>query len=283
MIVQDNIPGVKGIGPKTACALVTHYGSVSGLYAKINAPPSSSSSSSTTSTSSSASSDSSLLLSSSDSTVPVKIPKTRKKSKKVIKSVSETEVLIDSDLDTKIIVKTEIEMETGTEIVLVSNNNDNDKLVLSELTSSLTNVKASAVTTLKRLKSSIYKDVALFKELVTLRDDVYMPELHGYLDNGNSNNDENRNICVSNNNIGINNEANSIPLLFPEILNKNTNNEIFISSKNSKIDTSHFRYFGESDNAENLLLDMSVSFSTPLNLLRQQYSKLERTLGKNKF
>ena len=282
---------MKGIGPKTACALVTHYGSVSGLYAKINAPPPSSSS-----TSSSLSGSS--LLPSSDSTAPVKIPKTRKKSKKEIESVSETEVLIltDSDSDTKIIVKTEV--ETVTEVVLVSNDNDDDKFVLSELTLSLSNVKASAVTTLKRLKSSVYKDVALFKELVTLRDDVYMPELHGYLDNGNSNddgnssssdndNDDNNNDNDndndnndSNENIEIDNETNSVPLLFPEILNKNTNNEIFISSKNSKIDTSHFRYFGESDNAENLLLDMSVSFSTPLNLLRQQYSKLERTLGK---
>jgi hypothetical protein len=272
---------VKGIGPKTACALVTHYGSVSGLYAKINAPPPLSSSSS------SSLSDSSLLPSS-DSTQQVKIPKPRRKSKKVVESVSETEVLIvtDSDLDTKIIVKTETEIET--EVVLESNDNDNDKVVLSELTLSLSNVKASAVTTLKRLKTSVYKDVALFKELVTLRDDVYMPELHGYLDNGNSNNDGNNNNRDSSNNdnndnIGVNNETNRIPLLFPEILNKNMNNEIFISSKNSKIDTSHFRYFGESDNAENLLLDMSVSFSTPLNLLRQQYSKLERTLGKNKF
>lgn len=265
---------MKGIGPKTACALVTHYGSVSGLYAKINASPTS-----TSTSPSSSHPDSSLLPS--DSTAPVKIPKTRKKTKKAIESVTESEVLklTDSDLVSKIILKTEIEMET--EVVLVSNDHDNDKVVLSELTLSLSNVKASAVTTLKRLKSSIYKDVALFKELVTLRDDVYMPELHGYLDSGNSNNDNND----SNNykSIESDRERLSLPLLFPEIVNKNTNNEIFMSSKNSKIDTSHFRYFGESDNAENLLLDMSVSFSTPLNLLRQQYSKLERTLGKNKF
>ena len=194
-------------------------------------------------------------------------------------------MLTDTIIETEIILNTEMDT-AGTGIVLLSN--DDEKLILSELSLSLKNVKASAETTLKRLKSSIYKDVALFKELVTLRDNVYMPELHGYLKNENydsndnnsndsddSNNNNNRNI------INVNDTEINKKLLFPEIANKEINNEIFFSSKNSKIDTSHFRYFGERDNAERLLLDMSGSFSTPLNLLRQQYSKLERTLGKN--
>jgi hypothetical protein len=40
--VQDNIPGVKGIGEKTAAALVRHFGSVTQLYASLgltDAPP----------------------------------------------------------------------------------------------------------------------------------------------------------------------------------------------------------------------------------------------------
>ena len=272
---------MKGIGPKTACALVTHYGSVSELYAKI-CPPSSSSSSSSSSPLSSIPSTPALPLT--DSSVPVKIPKTRKKSKTVTEIVTATEieiiVLTDTVIDTEMILNTEANTARAG-IVLLSN--DDEKLILSELSLSLKNVKASAETTLKRLKSSIYKDVALFKELVTLRDNVYMPELHGYLKNGNHDNNNNINDSDSSddsNKINVNNTDINQNLLFPEIANKKINNEILLSSKNSKIDTSHFRYFGERDNAERLLLDMSGSFSTPLNLLRQQYSKLERTLGK---
>ena len=202
---------------------------------------------------------------------------------KEIATATEIEIVVltDTVVETEIILNTEMNT-AGTGIVLLSN--DDEKLILSELSLSLQNVKASAETTLKRLKGSIYKDVALFKELVTLRDNVYMPELHGYLKNGNYDNNTNNNDSDNSDNdrskIIVNGTEMNKNLLFPEIANKEINNEILLSSKNSKIDTSHFRYFGESDNAERLLLDMSGSFSTPLNLLRQQYSKLERTLGK---
>ena len=51
--------------------------------------------------------------------------------------------------------------------------------VLKELTISLKDVKASATTTLKKLKSCTLSEINLFRELVTLRDDVHIPELHG--------------------------------------------------------------------------------------------------------
>ena len=276
---------MKGIGPKTACALVTHYGGVSELYAKICPTSTSSSSSPLPPLPSSPLLPSSPALPLTDSSEPIKIPKTRKKSKTVSEIVTVTEieivVLTDTVTETEIILNTEIN-KAGTGIVFLSN--DEEKLILSELSSSLQNVKASAETTLKRLKGSVYKDVALFKELVTLRDNVYMPELHGYLKNENYDNTANNNDSDDSddnrNKIEVNNTETNKVLLFPEIANKETNNDILLPSKNSNIDTSHFRYFGESDNAERLLLDMSGSFSTPLNLLRQQYSKLERTLGK---
>ena len=61
---------------------------------------------------------------------------------------------------------------------------EKDRLAMIELNLSLANVKASAATTLKKLKACSSAEVTLFKELVTLRDDVHIVDLHGPLEGG---------------------------------------------------------------------------------------------------
>ena len=276
-VSQDNIPGVKGIGPKTASALLNHFKSLDNLYKKldecpapipnleIETPPSSTSSST-----------------SSDSEEPEKVkPKRTKKVKILVESESENEI------------KKEVDPETA---------------MLAELEVCLTGVRASAVTTLKKLRTCTHTEMMLFQELVTLRDDVHIYDLHGPLlesnksgkeiidnmmletkkkkskndlpiENSNRINDSNNfeKSISAENDITVNDKIEEAPTkLFPEIAARKFQN---LDPGFSTINSSHFLYVGERDGAEEVLVGMSESFFVPLSLLRQQYHKLGRSLG----
>ena len=127
---------MKGIGPKTASALLNHFKSLDNLYKKldecpapiptleIETPPSSTSSST----------------SSSDSEEPEKVkPKRTKKVK----------VLVESESENANEIKKEVDPETA---------------MLAELEVCLTGVRASAVTTLKKLRTCTHTEMMLFQE-----------------------------------------------------------------------------------------------------------------------
>ena len=71
--------------------------------------------------------------------------------------------------------------------------------------------------------------------------------------------------------------------LFPEIAFENSKNSLQIKSEIDfnipVVDSSHFIYTGEKADAENILGGMSLSFLTPLKLLRRQYHKIHRKIN----
>ena len=231
--------------------------------------------------------------------------------------------------------------------------------VLKELTISLKDVKASASTTLKKLKSCTLREMNLFKELVTLRDDVHIPELHGTVSVSESKFKSNFMSVTLKNDVIVNTERNieniendvqnvenivevktvkkrkskkvslieeklaievelqvevtentmnkieledTVDLisciekemsieaeekvenvfLFPKIAFENSKNSLQIKSEIDfnipVVDSSYFIYTGEKADAESILEGMSLSFLTPLKLLRRQYHKIHRKI-----
>ena len=71
--------------------------------------------------------------------------------------------------------------------------------------------------------------------------------------------------------------------LFPEIAFENSKNSLKIKSEIDfnipVVDSSYFIYTGEKADAEMILEGMSLSFLTPLKLLRRQYHKIHRKIN----
>ena len=196
--LQDNIPGVKGIGPKTACALLNHFKSLDNLFTQID-----------------------LMVATSEDWdeelfKPKKIPKEKKAPKVKAKGKGKGKGKgkkgdVDEEgegggegvdggglggevLDSEGVSGIEGDGDSETEDSSLSSspppphspsltdpNRDMKINFFSELKTALSTVQSSAGGTLKKLKTSTLSEVTLFKRLVTLRDDVHIEDLHGPL------------------------------------------------------------------------------------------------------
>ena len=301
---------MKGIGPKTACALLNHFNSLGNLYSQVD------------------------MMISTPEEIEEEILMAKAKPKRKSKSKLlelESELELDSSIGGE--TETEVAVDGSLSLPLLSTDSSSSssssssstremkQKFLVELTAALSNVQASAGTTLKKLQTSNHAEVLLFKRLVTLRDDVHIDDLHGFLPDpvtastsvsvsvsGPAVDEEFKIVGeaikkkretkakakaqaqakeivtseveeISKSDENNDNTPESViftPILFPEIINGETQD---LDSRLSRVSSSHFLYSGERDGAEQVLTGMSASFITPLSLLRQQYHKLERTLG----
>lgn len=157
----DNIPGVKGIGPKTAAALVSHFGGVVDMYARLRL----------------ADDDFQRIDACLAKAAPA--PKAKRGKKKVVATVSpdgggeggEGRAKVLDDVHAAAVAAT---AEVAAASVAGGEGEHVQRLAasLAEMEASLVGVRAGGVTTLKKLAACRLRDVALYRALVTLREDV---------------------------------------------------------------------------------------------------------------
>ena len=150
--------------------------------------------------------------------------------------------------------------------------NSPEERALNELATALTGVRASAAQTLKKLQSTPYEDVCLYKDVVTLRSDLSVSQLllaaHEAV-----NGERKAKICIDMNSI-INNSSGGGD-------DQDQGYKPTLVFGNKGLSTNLFRYRGEVPGAASELRALSDSFDRPLQMLRQQYHRLDRSYNED--
>ena len=139
----DNIPGVKGIGPKTAAALVSHFGSVADMYTRLRLGGGEAA----------ADGDRAGAIDVDAYLAQVAPPAKAKRGKKAAVAAA-AEAALTGDGTVATVAPSTV------------------AAALAEMEASLVGVRAGGVATLKKLAACRAQDVALYRRLVTLRPDV---------------------------------------------------------------------------------------------------------------
>jgi hypothetical protein len=154
----------------------------------------------------------------------------------------------------------------------VSENSPEAK-ALNELATALTGVRASAAQTLKKLQNTPYEEVRLYKDVVTLRSDLSVSQLllaaHEAV-----NGERKAKICIDMNSINSHSTGSSSG----DDQDQGYNPLVF---GNKGLSTYFFRYRGEVPGAASELRSLSGSFDLPLQMLRQQYHRLDRSYNED--
>jgi 5'-3' exonuclease len=140
----DNIPGVKGIGPKTAAALVSHFGSVADMYTRLRLGGGEAA----------ADGDGAGAIDVDAYLAQVAPPAKAKRGKKAAVAAAAAEAALTGDGTVATVAPSTV------------------AAALAEMEASLVGVRAGGVATLKKLAACRAQDVALYRRLVTLRPDV---------------------------------------------------------------------------------------------------------------
>lgn len=227
----DNIPGVKGIGPKIAAALIKHYGTVDNIYAKLG----------------------------------ISQMKKKNDAGETLESSQETcldnnnnEDMKNEEIDEGVVKKRKkkvAKVDKDLEHI------DAKQLenALKQLEECLQSIKATPNSILKKLLASEFEELTLFQHLFKLRSDIKLAGLHE--ESGQSSRILNP----------VKDKYVDKTDIFPFetlLLQEDQSTE--------QLSTFHFRYTGERQGAEDEIRKMSDSLMEPLELLRQQYHKLER-------
>jgi 5'-3' exonuclease len=222
----DNIPGVKGIGPKIASALIKHYGTVDNMYMKLGL-----------------------------ANMKKKNDNDDIKTLHNIDDNNNDDDIINDDVIIKKKKKKSSKIDKDLEHIDVNQLDE----AIKQLEECLQSVKATPNSILKKLLACEFEELTLFQHLFKLRSDIRIAGL--YDDNGHHNS-------------RILNPIKDKFLDKTNIYPIETLTEDITNTK--QLSTYDFRYIGERNGAENDMKQMSESLLEPLELLRQQYHKLER-------